>query len=411
MTRSPTNVDKTSVICLHAAPICDGHISGPGVSVPALVRAQHALGARVALLVTTRAGRVTRDLPFPVFHAADFGWRHCLDRLPSPFNHPTLVNFHSTYIPVHAWIAACARKKSIAYVITPRGGMTILAQARKHWKKQLGNFLFFKRMVHHAAAIHCLTPNEALEASVWKRPTFVVPNGVHLSFEDGGRVAALAQRSKFGWSEGDVVFLFLGRIDAEHKGLDLLLSGVAWARQRTEGRRARVLIVGPDAQGDRAALEKLAIDLGLRGTVVFHEPVMGNDKEEMFQAADVFVHTSRYEGLPMAVLEGLSWARPCLVTPGTNIADEVSRAGAGWVAEPTAESIGECILKALAAGEKRLLMGNAGRALVEREYTWESVARRMLCNYERFRQIKPAGGPSLEAASRSNRLVKENTTE
>ena len=42
---------------------------------------------------------------------------------------------------------------------------------------------------------------------------------------------------------------------------------------------------------------------------------------------DLFIHTFRFEGHPIAVLEALSYGIPCLLTPGTNMAGEVEAAG------------------------------------------------------------------------------------
>jgi len=371
----------SAIICLHAAPIRDGHMGGLEFSVPALVSAQHHLGGRVALLVTARHGRVTRDLPFPVFHAADFGWRHCLSALPKPFNRPHLVNLHSTYIPLHAWIAVCARKNRIPYVVTPRGGMSRLALAHKRSKKRLGNLLFFDRLIRHAAAVHCLTAGEQLQVLRWGRPTFVVPNGIDMPLTQDPVMLIDGFTREVQGTKQNVLFLFLGRISTKIKGLDLLLSGLAWARRSRDGQRARLWIVGPDPFRDKADLRNMAQRLGIADAVVFGVPVSGLEKRAIFRAADVFVHTSRTEACPTSVLEALSWGLPCLLTPGTNIADDVVAAGAGWRAEGTAESIGRAILKAISAEEDRRAMGQNARRLVERSYTWEIIARQTLVHY------------------------------
>ena len=69
------------------------------------------------------------------------------------------------------------------------------------------------------------------------------------------------------------------------------------------------------------------------------------DGEEVLRcllACDVFVHTSRSEGMPMAVLEAMAMGRPCLVTPGTNMADVVCEGG-GWQCQPDPDSIAESL--------------------------------------------------------------------
>ncbi|MBD2508806.1 glycosyltransferase [Nostoc muscorum FACHB-395] len=80
---------------------------------------------------------------------------------------------------------------------------------------------------------------------------------------------------------------------------------------------------------------------------------------------DLLIHTFRFEGHPIAVLEALSYGIPCLLTPGTNIAGEVEAAGAGWSVEDTPAAIAKGMQDVLAARLELSKRGQAARNLVE----------------------------------------------
>ena len=89
-------------------------------------------------------------------------------------------------------------------------------------------------------------------------------------------------------------------------------------------------LYGPDDRGSSKALKKLIKKLDLETNVTLHDPVYGDAKCKVLSDADLFCLTSRFEGHPIAVLEALSYGLPCLLTPGTNMAREVSVGKAGW---------------------------------------------------------------------------------
>jgi len=125
--------------------------------------------------------------------------------------------------------------------------------------------------------------------------------------------------------------------------------------------------------------------LELREIASIHGPVAGPAKTDLLQGTDVFLHTSRYEGHPMAVLEALSFGIPCLLTPNTNVAEEVAAAGAGWEVALSPEAIAQGILTVLRCPPAALEEAGArARELVLRQYTWEKIASQTLDAYRRF---------------------------
>jgi glycosyltransferase involved in cell wall biosynthesis len=55
----------------------------------------------------------------------------------------------------------------------------------------------------------------------------------------------------------------------------------------------------------------------------------GEEKNELLQKIDVFVHPSRNEGLPLSVIEAASFGKPCIVTDATNIGQLITKNQAG----------------------------------------------------------------------------------
>jgi glycosyltransferase involved in cell wall biosynthesis len=86
-------------------------------------------------------------------------------------------------------------------------------------------------------------------------------------------------------------------------------------------------------------------------------------------AADVFLHTAEFEGLPLAILEALSAALPCAVTP--NLLGEMTFFNAEN--SVLVDDSGAWLATA-ADPQKRQQIGRAGRHLAEAEFSFEQMA-------------------------------------
>jgi glycosyltransferase involved in cell wall biosynthesis len=365
------------MIVLHTTPIKLGKISGVSASVLNLIKAQNARRDVDAALVARGAERDrVAEMGFPLFDRIRFrGHSGQLD-LPAPFDRPDLVVFHSTYFPADARIAAKLSRAGIPYVFCPQGCITCDAQAHRKWKKKIANLLYFNRFVGDAAALHFVSPREAAMSSGWNRSVFVVSNGTQLP--------AASELASPGRSSPRRI-VFIGRLALEHKGLDLLLDACALVRSQLRGRGVRVELYGPDHQGGQRALRRRIARLRLHELVALNGPVIGDAKASLLQQTDVFLHPSRYEGHPISLLEALAYGLPCLVTPGTNMAEEVTAAGAGWVVEPSPAGIAAGLEEVLQTDGPTLQeAGSNARQLALREYTWELAASRSLEAYRKW---------------------------
>jgi len=347
-------------------------------SIPALVSAQNRLDAvEAAMLVTIpNTAGPPAGADFPIFDQQIALDRRGRLNLPAPFDRPDLVVFHSTYIPAHAKIASLLSKAGIPYIVCPRGGMTRNSQANKRLKKRIGNLLFFNYVVSRAVGLHYLTEGESKASVPWKLPQFVVGNGVEMP--DADKLAAPG-------SCAGLQLLFVGRLHVLHKGLDVLLEACAEVGDQLRSADARLDLHGPDYFGSAAALIRQIKSLGLQDIVEVHGPVVGEAKTELLRRADVFLHPSRSEGHPSALLEAIAHGLPCLLTANTNMAEQVTAAGAGWQVEPSVESIAEGLQKILACDRKILQAAGANaRQLAVEQFDWTRVADQCVRQYQKF---------------------------
>jgi glycosyltransferase involved in cell wall biosynthesis len=368
--------ERRTTVILHVAPITHNLVSGLTFAIPPSVDAFPCLGIQAGLLTTSNLGRYEKTEPYPVVYIQDLPRYPAISSMPKPLNKPDLIIFHSTYILEHILLVYEAVQRKIPYVIKPHGGMTRGAQQVKQMKKKVGNFLFFNWMVRNASALHCLTEEEAFDVKkIWNRPVFVIGNGVDLP-----PPKMLANPG----NKAELQFVFLGRLDIHHKGLDFLLAACAMIQESLRIFRVQILLYGSDVAGSRTKLEELINNYQVQDLIYVKDPVWGKAKEAVFQSADLFLHTSRFEGHPMAVLEALSYGIPCLLTPGTNMSAEVESAGAGWAVEPNPAAIAQGMSSILAARAKIPVRGQAARDLVEKKYSWIQIGRLTQREYERI---------------------------
>ncbi len=106
--------------------------------------------------------------------------------------------------------------------------------------------------------------------------------------------------------DGVPVILSTGRL-VQQKGFDILLRAF---RDVTSKMDARLIILGEGPERDR--LSRLANDLAIADKVSF--PGFQNNPYNFMSSSDIFVLSSRYEGLPMVILEAMACGTPVVST-------------------------------------------------------------------------------------------------
>lgn len=295
---------------------------------------------------------------------------------------PDIVHLHSSYTPLNIRLAACLRSRNIPYVATPNGGCAPQILKRRPFIKLPYKALFERPFLNRAAFVHSVGDTTAIRQYGVTAPILEAPNGIDLQDIPPASGQAPLWKNRVTW-EHKTILVFVGRLDPDHKGLDLLLAGAA--RAIHQGTQLGIILVGPDFNGKRKELETMAAQLEIANCVLFTGSSYGNDKFEWIRSGDIFVHTSRWEGMPLSVNEALACGKPCLVTPAANPFGLITKHGCGIEVQPEPESIARGLqeLAGLPASQRQI-MAAAARSLIERELRWENIAKKLVNAYQTY---------------------------
>ena len=183
----------------------------------------------------------------------------------------------------------------------------------------------------------------------------VLPNCVELP--DNGKVNANLNPNgnvnpKVGMTLG-----YLGRIEA-NKGMEELLEACRQLQQA--GVNFRLEIAGKEEQ-EGTFLPRFESLLG--NDFRYCGVVSGKDKEDFFRRMDVFVMPSYFEGLPMALLESMSYGVVPVVTPVGSIPQVVTDEKNGLLTK--VKEVGSIVEAVKHLSANRALLDDMGQAAKE----------------------------------------------
>ena len=173
-------------------------------------------------------------------------------------------------------------------------------------------------------------------------------------------------------------FLFLGRIDAYNKGLDLLVDAFAWTSQADD---ARLTIQGPDDHGEREVLEAQASALALSDRVTFLPPDYDTPSAAIAASHDVLCMPSRFEGFGLSALEAMLAGRVVMVSEVAGLAPHVEACGCGVVVKPDVGAVQAGLEELLRLRPKWKAMGLRGRQYVLTHLRYDRIAAGALAHY------------------------------
>lgn len=285
------------------------------------------------------------------------------------------------------------------YIVHPHGMLDSWAVRNAQWKKFFSELLYEKRNLRGATCIRALCASEAnsIRAYGLTNPICVIPNGIDLPQVDHTLVehGPLPVVKRAGYN----ILLSLGRLHPK-KGLANLLRAWRAAMDAQPHENPWVLaIAGWEEKSHETELKRLASEIEIswadapsgedgegwfseRPSVIFLGPQFGRAKTAAYHNCDAFILPSFSEGLPMAVLEAWSHAKPALITPGCNLPEGFD-AGAALRIEPGAESIRAGLEQLFEMSEReRQTIGALGRQMVTERFSWPRIAREMQATAE-----------------------------
>ena len=164
------------------------------------------------------------------------------------------------------------------------------------------------------------------------------------------------------------------------KGIDTTLHALAALLPRIPGLRYTVVGDGPD----RAALQKLARDLGIAERVEFTGHVDDERKRAIYLASDLYVMPSRpgrsgeCEGFGISFLEANAHGLPVIGSTAGGIPDAVEDGVTGLLVPPAdPKALAAAMARLLADPEARRRMAAAGQRRIRESLNWDTIAQRV----------------------------------
>lgn len=192
------------------------------------------------------------------------------------------------------------------------------------------------------------------------------------------------------------IVLTVGRLKRP-KDFSTLLQAVALLRRGS----CRLLVAGDGPERDQLVAE--ARSLGIDGGVEF----LGerDDIPTLLGACDVFVLSSRSEGMPMSVLEAMAAEMPVVATAVGGVPEVVGEEAGSLVPAADAAALAAALARLLDDRPLRERLGQAGRARVERRFGLEEWGRTHLQLYENELRHSGARGSSTKELTESASAV------
>ena len=288
---------------------------------------------------------------------------------------PDVVIFHSVYKPIYISFSRFLRKKNILYLIEPHGGTSTDNAKKSYLKKRIANLLLFNHFFAKAKGVIYLNEYER-EKCVFKdirKAAFVIPNGIYPPSGD----ISTAHKPK-----NKIHFTFLARIDIHHKGIDILLDAISILSKTADKDDYIFNFYGSSSnKKDIIYLKNRLKTIG--NNLFYHGSVWGEQKEQALTNTNIYVLTSRNEGMPLSVLEALSCGCPCVITPQTNMQNIIENNHSGWVVQSDSKAIAEVLSRAIKEYRQKQDVYTHNAIMSVQYFTWDFIAKKAVCEYSK----------------------------
>ena len=218
--------------------------------------------------------------------------------IKASFGRYDVVHFHAEGPCAMLWLPKLFGKRCIA---TIHG----LDHQRAKWGKLASTYIMLGEKCAVKFADEIIVLSEGVQnyfKETYGRDTKFIPNGVNRPVI---RKAELIDK-KFGLKKDDYI-LFLGRLVPE-KGITYLIEG--FKNVKTD---KKLVIAGGSSDTDEFAnqLKEMAKD---DDRIIFTGFVQGKELDELYSNAYVYTLPSDLEGMPLSLLEAMSYGNCCLVS-------------------------------------------------------------------------------------------------
>lgn len=288
-----------------------------------------------------------------------------LASVAAAFGRYDTVHFHTEGPCATLWLPKLFGKRC---VVTVHG----LDHQRSKWGRLARTYIMLGEKCAARFADEIIVLSKGVQEyfrKTYNRETRLIPNGVT---PVQPRTAELIT-SQFGL-EKDSYLLYLGRITPE-KGIHHLIE--AYRELKTN----RKLVIAGGVSDSTAyfdSLQSLAADCP---GIIMTGFVQGQLLEELFSNAYLYVLPSELEGMPLSLLEAMSYARCCVVSDIPENKDVVGDAGVTFP-QGQAPALADCLQKLCDHPETVADYGAKAAALVHSRFGWDEVVDKTLQCYQ-----------------------------
>jgi glycosyltransferase involved in cell wall biosynthesis len=211
---------------------------------------------------------------------------------------------------------------------------------------------------------------QAAAVGIRREHMTVIPNGIPLGARHDSDKEST--RAELGVSARDVLVLSVGRL-VYQKGHEYLVQAMDGLRRELPHIKAVICGEGPLRRQLQSQIDRL----GLGGVVT----LLGNrlDIDRFLGSADVFVLPSRWEGLPVALLEAMDVGLPVVATRVEGVEEVVQEETHGLLVPPEdARALGESIRRLVFDADLRQRMSLGARARIREAYTIDIMCEKYL---------------------------------
>lgn len=311
--------------------------------------------------------RAFRNAPtlFPAMHLAPGLTEFLLNAPP-----PDTIVLNGIFSPSVARVGRVLRRRGLPYIIAPHDPYHPSIFSQGIIKKWVYWHLAERPLLAGASRVQVLDKRHAAFLRDYNLPAPAI------EVQNGYLASEVPPESSLGWNTtGPINLLFLGRLDAHNKGIDLLLDAL-----RQLPAPVRLTLQGPD-WGDKRFLENKIRHDNLTDRVTMIGPDFHEISTRIMARHDVLCLPSRFEGFGLSALEAMTAGRVLLVSDVAGVARHVRASGCGLTVKAGTQAILGALRQLIARRDEWQTMGLAGRAYAIEHLNWTAIARGALSDY------------------------------
>ncbi|PTQ82031.1 glycosyl transferase family 1 [Nitrosospira multiformis] len=154
----------------------------------------------------------------------------------------------------------------------------------------------------------------------------------------------------------------------------------------------------------------LSEELGVSDKILFAGWLGKAEKDHLLARAAIFVLPSYHEGVPMAILEAMSWGIPIVTTPVGGMPEVVTEGQEGLLVN-SGDIVGlaHALARLLAAPSLRRAFGERGRHKIESRFSIKVLATATGTVVDRLRCVRARARARASDAERGDACSRDST--